>query len=167
MQVILARLRLTSAAPAVHAWHTHDFDPSASSSPQLVSACGLAADRTDIEPVNAITGAPCTPCLLLSCAAEPGTPGAFPEKSPPMHTVDSTVDNPHHYGVALRGERHIHFVEPNAMRGYLDGREVAQTLCRSLAWGPFTAPPNDWPTCAECTEITRPIPEVHHLLHPR
>ncbi|WP_190823613.1 hypothetical protein [Saccharopolyspora pogona] len=57
------------------------------------------------------------------------------------------------YGVALRGEHASHLVGPDTVRGALDGRDVVQTLCRHLAWGPMAEPVEGWPVCDECEQI--------------
>jgi hypothetical protein len=165
--VMLARNR---NAPSLDQYEVHAYPLNFDDDPPtiLIAPCGHRLAVTDAEQVDRFTGVMCMACLLLAFgradrAADvaqppPELPDELAAKLRPaadagreLSVAESAVA--YSYGVALRGEHASHLVEPDAIRGELDGRDVVQTLCRHLAWGPMAEPVEGWQLCDECDQI--------------
>lgn len=153
MPVILARRAHAGISDgAVHAYSLPDHNPE----PTVWTAvCGVTVASVEVERVAQFTGAPCSACLIAALGQQAHVTTFSGNLAPGLGTypVYTPVSPTGTYAVALWGERLVHWVADRAVRGQFDGRDVVQSVCGHLGWGPLDSPPRGWPTCSECRGV--------------
>ena len=153
MPVILARHAYAGTeGGAVHAYRLPDREPEPA---VWTAACGATVASVEVERVEQFTGAPCPTCLIAAFGQRSVVTAFSGNLAPGLGTypVYTPVSPTGSYAVALYGERLVHWVADRSVCGQLDGRDVVQSVCGHLGWGPLDTPPRGWPTCGECRGV--------------
>lgn len=119
----------------------------------LTALCGRRFPPASLELLPAWTGMPC-----LSCALRLPTPPA-PEPAPVARADPAATEvHGHLRAAAFTGEPLAHLLPEHTPRLCSRGKTVAVSACGHLVddWtdGATAPPPQDWPVCTECTEVT-------------
>lgn len=151
MLILARRVGASTSGGAVHAYDLPDGE---SVPPLWRAVCGAQLAAVEAEQVAPFTGVPCPVCLMKAAGDEVRAgeaQSALPSEGVPATCPNVPITSNGSYAAGLRG-RELHRVEPGAVRGRLDGRDVVQTSCGHLGWGPLSggSVPPEWPLCAEC-----------------